>query len=202
MKWERIVWMGVVVVCLLAVARAGQEQETYSPEEAVGRLNSEDLWERERGAREILEARERTINLLLAAAREEQGEGKRYHNQKHLAIILLGKLRPTQPDVHYFLVDNITYLGVGPSETMNILEGVPCAHALDRIGMPSLRTVFKRVTDKSTDEELKLYGSVIAHIMGHEPGQVRVAKEFEHARGRQKEGMARLKEIYDNEEYR
>ncbi len=187
------------VVCILCFASS-----VWSSEHTSGQMTSQSENSRiERSfskeeANELLRQRKQQISQLLRIAQLPNVETRLTHgglsSPQLLAIGLLGEFR--SEEAVGILIERITFFVPCPSAETTPAACYPCARALVEIGLPSVKGILKRLDSPVTEQEMKLFATVVWLVDGDEIGLLRLENALKYATTKSQKNLETFVEAF------
>jgi len=157
------------------------------------------LLSRQQAERMAQDRRQIIAQLLAIAQKKISPEDRTPSSPQVLAIGLLGDYRAEEAVA--FLIANIELFVAQTSDELVPGANYPCAAALVKIGLPSVKGILNRLDSVATEKELKLFATVIRLVDGDEVGLLRIEHATTKATEKSKDNLAALMKIYKNKEF-
>lgn len=176
-----LIGLGIVGLCLAAESMVLRH---------LDELKADSIKRREKAVELIVKERKELVNELIRLAKEEVEVVDPntplivypWHDSKHLAILLLGKLRAVE--AVSVLVENIEYRN--PRERWvrygDIAGLYPAVEALSKIGMPAIGPTIEKLAEYHKDGRGRANcWCVITTVLGPKLGKLRLQLAIEEA---------------------
>jgi len=162
---------------------------------AVEQENSNATFLTKERADALLRERRQNIEQLLAIAQKQVSRDNVSPNSPQvLSVELLGEYRADEAAA--FLVSQITLFAPATSDDMVLASGYPCVRALVKIGLPGIKAIFERLERPASNEEMKLFVTVIRLVDGNEIGLMRLEQALKAAKGESRKNVETLTKMF------
>ena len=153
-----------------AAAYCGESPKRPELKQAAG-LTEADAARRWAAVQKIKGEHEKLVAELIFVV-ESSDKKLAVNSSAEFAVLLLGDLRAV--DAVPVLIKNIEFRGPGKTGEPTPAAGYPCVHALAKIGGPAVTSIIERLGKPATENELKLFATVVRMVDGKELALARI----------------------------
>jgi len=187
--------IGLVSLLIVASVFSDQGNSVKGATRAVEQENSNATFLTKERADALLRERRQNIEQLLAIAQKQVSRDNVSPNSPQvLSVELLGEYRADEAAA--FLVSQITLFAPATSDDMVLASGYPCVRALVKIGLPGIKAIFERLERPASNEEMKLFVTVIRLVDGNEIGLMRLEQALKAAKGESRKNVETLTKMF------